>query len=141
MCTGLLAICICNHYQVLRWATRCGENCLLPSKRLQRVDFQCSGCDALDQEILELGIAAQARVRDAAKETNAKGAWMQRRSRMWFSEAEREALRRMSVAEQTEKEKAIEEELERDVQRAVEEWRARMEPLMVHLEDGDDELQ
>ena len=77
MCTGLLAACICNHYQVLRWTTRCAENCLFPSNHLQRVDFQCGGCDALDQEILELEMAAQARVREAARETNRAGAWAQ----------------------------------------------------------------
>jgi hypothetical protein len=138
MCTGLLAACICNHYQVLRWTTRCAENCLFPSNHLQRVDFQCSGCDALDQEILELEIAAQARVREAARETNRAGAWAQRRSRMRMSEAEMEALRRMLVAEQTGKEKVIKGELERDMQRAVVEWRVRMEGARVRPEDWRD---
>jgi len=127
MCTGLLAACTCSHYQVLHWTTRCAKNCLFPSNHLQRVDFQCGDCDALDQEILQLEIAAQARVREAARETNRVGAWEQRRSWMRFSEAEMEALRRMLVAEQEEKERVIKGELERDVQRVVEEWRVRME--------------
>lgn len=138
MCTGLLAACTCNHYQVLRWTTRCADQCLFPSNHLQRVDFQCSGCDALDQEILELEIAAQARVREAAREINRMSAWVQRRSWMRMSEAEVEALRRMSVAEQTEKEMIIKGELERDVERVVEEWRARMEGARVHPEDWRD---
>ena len=138
MCTGLLASCICNHYQVLRWTTRCAENCLFPCNHLQRVDFQCSGCDALDQEILELEIAAQARVRDAARETNRVGAWEQRRSWMRLSEAQMEALRRLLVAEQTAKEMVIKRDLERDVQRAVEEWRVRMEGARVRPEDRRD---
>jgi hypothetical protein len=140
MCTGLLARCICNHYQVLRWTTRCSENCLFPSNRLQRVDFQCSGCDAFDQEILELEIAAQARVRDAAAETNKAGAWAQRRSWMRLSDAEKEALRHMAVAEQTEKEKVIAGELERDVGKVVEKWRVRLELVLVRPEDRRNEI-
>lgn len=55
-----------------------------------------------------------------------------------MSEAEAEALRRMLVAEQTGKEKAIKGELERDMQRAVVEWRVRMERARVRPEDWRD---
>ncbi len=141
MCTGLLAICICNHYRVMNWATRCAENCRYPNNRLQRVDFQCSECDALDQRILELEIAAEARVREAAHETNRTGAWAQRRTWMIHSEVEREALRRMLVAEQTEKEKVIAAELEKAVDKLVEEWRARMDDMLVRPQERRYEMQ
>lgn len=58
-----------------------------------------------------------------------------------MSEAEREALRRMLVAEQIEKEKIIAGELERNVERVVEEWRVRMEGARVCPEDRRDEMQ
>jgi hypothetical protein len=84
---------------------------------------------------LELEIEARVRVREAARETNRVGAWEQRRSGVRMSETEREALRGMLTTEQLEKEKVIAGELERDVERVIEEWRVRLQPARVRRED------
>jgi len=59
---------------------------------------------------------------------------------MRLSDAEKEALRYMAVAEQTEKEKVIAGELERDVGKVVEKWRVRLELVLVRPEDRRNEI-
>jgi hypothetical protein len=60
MCTGLVGACVCRHYTPLRWTSRCDKNCDLPRGHVQRVPFQCTGCDACEQEILDVEVESEA---------------------------------------------------------------------------------
>lgn len=77
-------------------------------------------------------MAAEGRIREAARETNRAGTReLYRRGPL--SSAEMQALRRTLLAVQLEKEKLITRELERDMERVTEEWRIRLEEARVHV--------
>lgn len=90
MCSGLRASCICGHYSVLKYTFRCSSLCNIPAGPVQRVDFQCSSCDARDQEILELNIETSIKMRKIGEQFNEAEAEMiaeQEKAEKWIRSA------------------------------------------------------
>lgn len=164
MCTGLLALCTCTHYQVLRYTTLCPlaisanpstapTPCALPTGRIQRTEFQCSGCDACDQAILNLAIDKDVALRrieaDFERKRAQAGRELEEESeivrKFWLvgSLDDGQAERRIVVAEERER-KVVEgalREMEGDeerleivfggeVERIAREWEGRLRGMI-----------